>query len=106
VQLGVQRIRGDERAISFTAPSPGTKAEPASFNLGKTEAILPRGEQIRARCITPNERIKAVVLEVKKQGHRVKIVLSRTHPDFVRRLFEGEIPEIKETHHRDQGDRP
>jgi N utilization substance protein A len=43
-----------------------------------------------------NERIKAVVLEVKKQGHRVKIVLSRTHPDFVRRLFEGEIPEIKE----------
>src|SRR5260370_37764422 len=43
-----------------------------------------------------NERIKAVVLEVKKQGHRVKIVLSRAHPDFVRRLFEGEIPEIKE----------
>src|SRR5260370_37441321 len=43
-----------------------------------------------------NERIKAVILEVKKQGHRVKIGLSRTHPDFVRRLFEGEIPEIKE----------
>jgi len=65
-------------------------------NLGKTEAILPRGEQIPGESHHVNERIKAVVLEVKKQGHRVKIVLSRTHPDFVRRLFEGEIPEIKE----------
>jgi N utilization substance protein A len=65
-------------------------------NLGKTESILPRGEQIPGESHHVNERIKAVVLEVKKQGHRVKIVLSRTHPDFVRRLFEGEIPEIKE----------
>jgi N utilization substance protein A len=65
-------------------------------NLGKTEAILPRGEQIPGETHHTNERIKAVILEVKKQGHRVKIVLSRTHPDFVRRLFEGEIPEIKE----------
>jgi transcription termination/antitermination protein NusA len=65
-------------------------------NLGKTEAILPRGEQIPGESHHTNERIKAVILEVKKQGHRVKIVLSRTHPDFVRRLFENEIPEIKE----------
>ncbi len=65
-------------------------------NLGKTESILPRGEQIPGDSHHVNERIKAVILEVKKQGHRVKIVLSRTHPDFVRRLFEGEIPEIKE----------
>jgi N utilization substance protein A len=65
-------------------------------NLGKTEAILPRGEQIPGETHHANERIKAVILEVKKQGHRVKIVLSRTHPDFVRRLFENEIPEIKE----------
>ncbi|MBI3822785.1 MAG: transcription termination factor NusA [Planctomycetes bacterium] len=65
-------------------------------NLGKTESILPRGEQIPGETHHANERIKAVILEVKKQGHRVKIVLSRTHPDFVRRLFENEIPEIKE----------
>jgi N utilization substance protein A len=65
-------------------------------NLGKTESILPRGEQIPGETHHINERIKAVILEVKKQGHRVKIVLSRTHPDFVRRLFENEIPEIKE----------
>ena len=40
------------------------------------------------------ERVKAVVLDVRKVGQRVKIILSRTHPDFVRRLFENEIPEI------------
>src|SRR5262249_17569582 len=42
----------------------------------------------------PNERIRAVILDVRKVGQRVKIILSRTHPDFVRRLFELEIPEI------------
>ncbi|MFO0953507.1 MAG: helix-hairpin-helix domain-containing protein [Isosphaeraceae bacterium] len=42
----------------------------------------------------PTERIRAVILEVRKVGQRVKIILSRTHPDFVRRLFELEIPEI------------
>ena len=58
-------------------------------NLGKTEAHLAAGEQIPGETHHINERIKAVILDVKKQGHRVKIVLSRTHPDFVRRLFEG-----------------
>src|SRR5262249_11497378 len=42
----------------------------------------------------PNERIRAVILDVRKVGQRVKIILSRTHPDFVRRLFELEIPEL------------
>jgi N utilization substance protein A len=66
----------------------------ATVSLGKTEAILPRGEQIPGETHHVGERVKAVILEVKKVGHRVKIVLSRTHPDFVRRLFEEEIPEI------------
>jgi N utilization substance protein A len=65
-----------------------------TVTLGKSEAILPRGEQIPGETHHVNERVKAVVLEVKKVGHRVKIILSRTHPDFVRRLFENEIPEI------------
>jgi N utilization substance protein A len=68
----------------------------AIVSLGKTEAILPRGEQIPGETHHIGERIKAVILEVKKAGQRVKIILSRTHPDFVRRLFEGEIPEIAE----------
>lgn len=66
----------------------------ATVTLGKSEAILPRGEQIPGETHHVNERVKAVVLDVKKAGHRVKIILSRTHPDFVRRLFENEIPEI------------
>jgi N utilization substance protein A len=68
----------------------------AIVNVGKQEAILPRGEQIPGEMHHTGERIKAVVLDVKKVGQRVKIILSRTHPDFVRRLFENEIPEIGE----------
>jgi N utilization substance protein A len=63
-------------------------------NLGKTDGILPRSEQIPGESYHPNERIRAIILDVRKVGQRVKIILSRTHPDFVRRLFELEIPEI------------
>ncbi len=65
-------------------------------SLGRSEAILPRSEQIPGETHHVGERVKAVVLDVKKAGHRVKIVLTRTHPDFVRRLFEMEIPEIQD----------
>jgi len=63
---------------------------------GTVEAILPRSEQIPGETHQVNDRIKAVVMDVRKQGHRVKIVLSRCHPDFVRALFEQEIPEIQD----------
>src|ERR1700682_3670949 len=66
----------------------------ATVTLGKSEAILPRGEQIPGETHHVGERVKAVILEVRKVGHRVKIILSRTHPDLVRSLFENEIPEI------------
>ena len=66
----------------------------ATVSLGKSEAILPRSEQIPGETHHVGERMKAVVLDVRKVGQRVRIVLSRTHPDFVRRLFENEIPEI------------
>jgi N utilization substance protein A len=66
----------------------------ATVSLGKTESLLPRGEQIPGETHHVGERVKAVILDVRKVGHRVKIILSRTHPDFVRRLFENEIPEI------------
>jgi N utilization substance protein A len=66
----------------------------ATVSLGKTESLLPRGEQIPGETHHVGERVKAVILEVKRVGHRVRIILSRTHPDLVRRLFENEIPEI------------
>src|SRR6187431_2420581 len=68
----------------------------AIVSLGKSEALLPRSEQIPGESHHVGDRVKAVILDVRKQGHRVKIVLSRCHPDFVRALFEEEIPEIDE----------
>ncbi len=68
----------------------------AIVSLGKSEALLPRSEQIPGETHHVGERVKAIVLEVRKQGNRVKIVLSRAHPEFVKALFEEEIPEIDE----------
>jgi len=58
----------------------------ANVSLGKVESLLPRSEQIPGETHHVGERVKAVILEVRKVGHRVRIVLSRTHPDFVRRI--------------------
>ena len=60
------------------------------------EAILPRSEQIPGETYHPNERVRAIICDVRPQGTRVKIVLSRARPRFVQRLFEQEIPEINE----------
>ena len=65
-------------------------------SLSNVEAILPRSEQIPGESHHANERIRAVIYEVRPQGSRVKVVLSRTRPSLVRRLFEQEIPEIAE----------
>jgi transcription termination/antitermination protein NusA len=66
----------------------------AIVSVDRSEAILPRSEQIPGETHHVGETVKAVVLEVRKSGQRVKVVLSRCHPDFVRCLFENEIPEI------------
>lgn len=68
----------------------------ATVNLGKVEAILPKSEQIPGESHRVGDRVRATVLEVRKAGSRVKVVLSRTHPDLVRRLFEVEIPEVSD----------
>ncbi|WP_437201611.1 transcription termination factor NusA [Planctomicrobium sp. SH664] len=68
----------------------------ASVNLGKVEAILPKSEQIPGEMHRVGDRVRAVVLEVRKVGSRIKVVLSRVHPELVRRLFEVEIPEVSE----------
>lgn len=65
-----------------------------TVQLGNMEAILPRGEQISGEAYHNGDRIRAVVYEVKAAGNRVKVILSRTKPQLVQRLFEQEIPEI------------
>jgi len=68
----------------------------ATVALPNAEAILPRSEQIPGESHHTNERVRATVYDVRKQGSRVRIVLSRTRPQLVERLFEQEIPEISD----------
>jgi N utilization substance protein A len=66
-------------------------------NLGRNiEGILPRAEKVRSENYNVGERIRALIFEVKKVGPRVKVILSRTHRDLVRALFELEVPEISD----------
>jgi N utilization substance protein A len=65
-------------------------------NLGRAEGFLPRSEQIPGETHHPGERIRCLILDVREAPHQVKIVLSRSHRDFIRRLFELEVPEVAE----------
>ncbi len=84
----------DQRGDLITGTVQRFEGGAVTVNLGKTDGLLPRSEQIPGESHHPGERVRAVILDVRKVGQRVKIILSRTHPDFVRRLFELEIPEI------------
>ena len=65
-------------------------------DLGKTEAILPVQEQIPRESYRRGDRIKALLLEVRRTPKDVQVILSRTHPQFVVKLFELEVPEVTE----------
>lgn len=101
----IQRIREAERDVLYDEYEArvgelinGTvqrfESDALVVNLGKTEAYLPREERTRGETFSPGDRIRAIVIEVRKDGPRVRIIVSRTHPDLVRRLFELEVPEI------------
>ncbi len=74
----VQRYEGQDLVIS----------------LGDVEAHLTREDRVRGETYAPGDRTRVIIVEVRKEGSRVKIFVSRTHPDLVRRLFELEVPEI------------
>jgi transcription termination/antitermination protein NusA len=106
-QVMIQKIREAERDQLFdeyedlkgqlvTGVIQRYEGGAATVTLANVEAILPRGEQIPGETHHPNERVRATVYEVRKQGSRVKVILSRTKPHLVQRLFEQEIPEIAE----------
>ncbi len=67
-----------------------------SINLGKADAILTEGEQIKGEVFRPTERIKVYILEVRNMTKEPKILVSRTHPEMVKRLFEAEVTEIRD----------
>jgi N utilization substance protein A len=107
-QVMIQKIKADERDSIF-AQYVQRKGEIASGTVARfeggslivniesrVEAIMPRAEQITGESHHPSERIRAMILDVRESSSQVKIVLSRTHPDFIRRLFELEVPEVAE----------
>ncbi len=67
-----------------------------SVNLGKADAILNESEQVKTEVFMPNERIKLYVVEVKEGTKGPRILVSRTHPELVKRLFEAEVTEVKD----------
>ena len=107
-QVMIQKIRADERD-SIYAEYVQRKGEIINGVAGRyeggvlvvslnnrTEAILPKSEQISGETHHTGERIRCLILDVREASSQVKIVLSRTHPDFIRRLFELEVPEVAE----------
>jgi len=104
-QVMMQRLREAERDVIFDEYEAkagqlvnGTvqrfEGEAIIVSLGRAEGILPREERARGEIYRPGDRIRCLVLEVKKIGPKVKIILSRASPELVRRLFELEVPEI------------
>ncbi|HXF36626.1 MAG TPA: transcription termination factor NusA [Actinomycetota bacterium] len=66
------------------------------LDLGKVEALLPQAEQVPAESLRHGERVKAYITEVRKGTKGPQIVVSRTHPGLLKKLFELEVPEIEE----------
>jgi N utilization substance protein A len=64
--------------------------------LDRTEGFMPKSEQIPGEQFQPGDRVRCILLDVRDAGAQVKIVMSRAHPDFIRRLFESEVPEVAE----------
>ncbi len=106
-QVMIQRIREAERGSIFeeflerkgqivTGSVARFEGGALVVTVGRTEGFLPRSEQIPGEAHQPGERIRALILDVREAPHQVKIVLSRSHPDFIRRLFELEVPEVSE----------
>lgn len=103
----LQKIREEERAIIYDQYSEKEKdivtgivqryvGRNVSINLGKADAMLTENEQVKGEVFQPTERIKLYVVEVKKTTKGPKILVSRTHPELVKRLFEAEVTEVRD----------
>ena len=103
----LQKIREEERKVLFdeyyskerdvvTGVVQRYIGKNVSINLGKVDAILTEGEQIKGEVFKPTERIKLYILEVKSTSKGPKILVSRTHPELVKRLFESEVTEVRD----------
>ena len=103
----LQKIREEERKVIYdeyfsmekevvTGVVQRYVGRNVSINLGKADALLTESEQIKGETFQPTERIKVYILEVKATSKGPKILVSRTHPELVKRLFESEVSEVRE----------
>lgn len=103
----LQKIREEERSVIYNQYFEKEKdvvtgvvqryvGKNISINLGKADALLNESEQVKGEVFKPTERIKVYILEVKNTPKGPRILVSRTHPELVKRLFESEVTEIKD----------
>ncbi len=103
----LQKIREEERKVLYNQYYGKEKdvvtgivqrylGKNVSINLGKVDAVLNENEMVKGEVFKPTERIKLYVLEVKDTPKGPKILVSRTHPELVKRLFESEVAEVRD----------
>ena len=103
----LQKIREEERKVLFDEYYSKEKdivtgivqryvGKNVSINLGKVDAILTENEQVKGEVFQPTERIKVYILEVKSTSKGPRVLVSRTPPELVKRLFESEVAEVKD----------
>ena len=103
----LQKIREEERKVLYneyyakerdvvTGIVQRYLGKNVSVNLGKVDAILNENEMVKGEVFRPTERIKVYILEVKDTSKGPKIMVSRTHPELVKRLFESEVTEVRD----------
>lgn len=103
----LQKIREEERKVLFNQYYAKEKdvvtgvvqrylGRNVSINLGKVDAILNENEMVKGEVFKPTERIKVYILEVKDTTKGPRILVSRTHPELVKRLFESEVTEVRD----------
>ena len=103
----LQKIREEERKVLYkeyfsmekevmTGTVTRFLGRNISINLGRVDAILNESEQVKGEVLSPTDRIKVYILEVKDTPKGPRVSVSRTHPDLVKRLFEEEVAEVKD----------
>ena len=103
----LQKIREEERKVLYdqyygiekevvTGIVQRVMGRNVSINLGKADAVLSENEQVKGETFQPTEHIKVYILEVKDTPKGPRILVSRTHPGLVKRLFESEVAEVKD----------
>ncbi|MFO0874836.1 MAG: transcription termination factor NusA [Phycisphaerales bacterium] len=106
-QVMIQKFREDERQSLLdefgkregelvTGTAHRVDGGALIVQIDRTEGIMPRGDQIPGEEFKPGERVRCLIREVRDQAGQIKIILSRSHADFIKRLFEAEVPEVAE----------